>query len=261
MAEEHEAVKALEELGLSNYEAKCFVALCHVPQGTAKEISQISEVPRSRVYDTVNRLHERGLVDIQQSDPREYKAVPKEAAFERLRRDYDATIESANEALENLQPVQSKDDQGVWATTSSEHVVDRIVTLLDDAKHSVHLLIGDDTTLDDRTIERLNAASDRGVRITVEVPTEAMQERIREKVSDETVVVATDLQELEKVVEKWPGQLLMVDESAILASGVEESELPGVTKESAMWTHGRDHGFAAWIRELLDDRLAAIESE
>lgn len=47
----------------------------------------------------------------------------------------------------------------------------------------------------------------------------------------------------------------MADHQSILTSGVTESDLPGVTDETAMPSHGRDHGFAAWMPELLDDRI------
>lgn len=63
------------------------------------------------------------------------------------------------------------------------------------------------------------------------------------------------MQESRKVVNKWPGQLTMVDHQSILTSGVEESELPGVTNETAMWSYGRNHGFATWMPELLDNRI------
>jgi hypothetical protein len=44
----------LEELGLQTYEAQCFVALTRMPHATAKELSEVSEVPRTRVYDAID---------------------------------------------------------------------------------------------------------------------------------------------------------------------------------------------------------------
>lgn len=51
MAVETDAIEALTELGLTEYEARCFVALSQLTQGTAKEISRVADVPQSRVYD------------------------------------------------------------------------------------------------------------------------------------------------------------------------------------------------------------------
>lgn len=231
------------------------MALTRIAQGTAKEISRISDVPRSRVYDTVDRLHRRGLVDIQQSEPREYRAVAKEVAFEKLREAYNSNIETADEALEQVASAETQEDKGVWAIANADHVSDRVIDLLDDAEEHVHFIIADETTLKRGCLEQLAVASDRGVTIVVEVPSESVQSRVQEAVPGAHVVVSKNLQGAEKVVQRWPGQLILVDRQKVLASGVGETDLPGVEEESAMWSHGNDHGFAAWIPELLDDRV------
>jgi HTH-type transcriptional regulator, sugar sensing transcriptional regulator len=254
MTSEREAVSALENLGLTEYEAKCFVALTRVPKATAKDISQLSEVPRSRVYDTVERLHKRGLADIQESDPREYWAVPKDEAFDVVRRNYHANIEAANAALEEVESTETGEDKGVWAVGDAEHVSNRLVALLDDAEDSVAFIVAEKTVLRDRVLDRLAAATDRGVAVTVEAPSESVGERIGQAVPNAHVTVTEKLEQTDKVEKKWPGQLALVDHRAILASGVEESDLPEVTEETAVWTHGHDHGFATWIRELLAER-------
>lgn len=259
MSAEGTAIEALNQLGLTEYEAKCFVALTRIEHGTAKEISQLSDVPRSRVYDTVERLHSRGLVDVQQSDPREYRAVSKKEAFDTLRRDYNSSIEAADAALEQIESAETEGERGMWAISNADHVSGRVAALLDDAEEHVHLVVADATTLNRNVLDRLAAAGDRGVTVIVEVPSERVRDRIRQAVSGAGIVVSAGLEETRKVVKKWPGQLIMVDHRAVLASGVEESELPGVTEETAAWSHGHDHGFAAWVRELLDDRVDGPE--
>lgn len=47
---EQQAAELLQQLGLKEYEAKCFVALTRLPSGSAKDISGIAAVPRTRVY-------------------------------------------------------------------------------------------------------------------------------------------------------------------------------------------------------------------
>ncbi|MGQ3414084.1 TrmB family transcriptional regulator [Natrinema sp. LN54] len=256
MSSEESAVTALEQLGLTEYEARCFVALTRLAQGTAKDISQVSEVPRSRVYDTVDRLHRRGLIDIQQSDPREFRAVSKADALEKLRQDYGSSIEAADEALEKVESTETQADEGVWAISNADHVTDQLVTLIDGADDRIHFIVADETMLERDALDRLAAASDRGVTVAVEVPPNTVRDRVERAVPDARVTVTESLRELQTVVQKWPGQLALVDERAVLASGVAESDLPGVKDETAMWTHGRDHGFAAWMPELLEDRIA-----
>jgi len=63
-----EAISLLQDLGLQEYEARCFMALNQLPNGTAKEIHEISEVPRTRVYDAIRVLESQGLVEVQHTE-------------------------------------------------------------------------------------------------------------------------------------------------------------------------------------------------
>lgn len=259
MADEDTAIEALDQLGLTEYEAKCFVALVRIQSGTAKEISRLADVPRSRVYDTVERLHKRGLVDVQQSEPRKYRAISKDEALDRLRRDYDSSIEAAGTALEYVESAKTQEDKGMWAISNADHVTDRVAALLDEADERVHFVVADASTLNQDILDRLAAAADRGVSILVEVASEEARGRIEQAVPDARIVISAGLRETEKVVQKWPGQLVMVDNHSVLASGIEEGPLPGVEEETAVWSHGHNHGFAAWMRELLNDRIDESE--
>lgn len=261
MPSESVAVASLEELGLTEYEARCFVALTRISQGTAKEISEVADVPRSRVYDTVDRLHKRGLVDVQQSEPRKFNAVPTDEALALLRENYDASLDEAETALAQLSTVQSSEYEGVWAVENAQHVSNRVTTLLDEADEHVHFLVADVAELDRDVLSKLAAAVDRGARVVVEVSSAEDEEQVRERVPGVEVLVSDDLQEIHTVEGKWPGKLVMVDRGAVLASGVAEANLPGVTRETAVWTSGPDHGMATWLRELLDDRLEADGEE
>lgn len=60
-------MEQLQAFGLSTYAAQTFVALVSFGDGTAEDVSAISEVPRTRVYDAAAELHDHGLVDIHQS--------------------------------------------------------------------------------------------------------------------------------------------------------------------------------------------------
>ena len=71
-----EAIEVLQQLGLKEYEAKCFVGLSRLSTGTAKQISEITDVPRTRVYDAIRVLEAQGLVEIQHSSPQQFRAVP-----------------------------------------------------------------------------------------------------------------------------------------------------------------------------------------
>jgi len=79
-----EAVEVLQQLGLKEYEARCFVGLTRVETTTAKRLGEMTEVPRTRVYDAIRVLESHGLVEIQHSSPQQFRAVPLDEAIETL---------------------------------------------------------------------------------------------------------------------------------------------------------------------------------
>ncbi|WP_222912717.1 helix-turn-helix domain-containing protein [Natrinema sp. SYSU A 869] len=85
----------LSELGLSSYEEKVYRALLVTGAVTATELSDISDVPKGRIYDVLNGLEARKLIRTQSNDPKQYVAVQPETVVERLlaERTYELTQE------------------------------------------------------------------------------------------------------------------------------------------------------------------------
>jgi sugar-specific transcriptional regulator TrmB len=51
-------------LGLTEYEARAYVAIVSIGEGGISDISQQSGIPRSRVYDIMDRLATKGFVEV-----------------------------------------------------------------------------------------------------------------------------------------------------------------------------------------------------
>ncbi|NGM68991.1 TrmB family transcriptional regulator [Natronolimnobius sp. AArcel1] len=252
-----QAVQLLIELGLTEYEARCFVALSRVSTATASTVSTLSDVPRSRVYDAVERLHRRGLVDIQQSDPREYRAISTDAALETLRNKYTDTLEATDEALSNIQQSSDLDERGAWAIADHDHVSDRVESFLDEATEEVYVLAADETTFDHSFVDSLASASDRGVNVFVEVSSVAAEETIREAVPTSHVRNTEFAADPAELKEKRLGRMVMADRQAVLVSGVTNSTQSDHIEETALWASGPDHGLVVGLRHLLANRLGS----
>jgi sugar-specific transcriptional regulator TrmB len=256
MTSDDDAVAALESVGLTEYEARCFVGLSRIRKGTAKEISQLSEVPRSRVYDALERLHERGLVDVQQSEPREYQAVEKETALSVFDRDFHSTLDEVDEALGNVDTDRRLEKQGVWAIANRDHVIDRTRTLLDDAEEEVYLLVGNEETVDEDVYDKVSELAQDDVTELVEAPSVSAKERVENAIPSAQVSVYESLDVISPRQGHKPSQIVMVDRNAILLSAAREGDLPGVTEETGIWCRGIDHGLLVWIRGLLTARIS-----
>jgi len=74
----------LEELGLTNYEARVYLALIRRDVFTAAEVAREARVPRQRVYDVLDGLTRRRLAVQHPGKVAGYSAVAPEIAMDRL---------------------------------------------------------------------------------------------------------------------------------------------------------------------------------
>ncbi len=74
--------KALETLGLTEYEAKAYISLVEKGTSTAGDLSALSEIPHSKIYEVLMRLEKRNLVETQKGRPILFKAVKPSTALE-----------------------------------------------------------------------------------------------------------------------------------------------------------------------------------
>ncbi len=81
-------IKDLEEflksLKLSNYEIQGYLALLKAEYLTAKELGRKAKIPIGRIYEVLDNLNEIGMIEIQESRPKIYKAVSPNLTFQNM---------------------------------------------------------------------------------------------------------------------------------------------------------------------------------
>lgn len=93
---------SLRSIGLNLYERKLWVALLARGTATAGELSEMAKVPRSRTYDVLQSLADKGFVIVQTSKPLKYIAVAPSEALERAKAKLKEELESKIERIETL---------------------------------------------------------------------------------------------------------------------------------------------------------------
>jgi sugar-specific transcriptional regulator TrmB len=83
-----ERIQKLEGFGLTEYQARVYLALLDLGTSTASQIPALSRVPRTRIYTTMQALHAKGLVQILPEKPVRYKAVPFSSFVKTLAAEY-----------------------------------------------------------------------------------------------------------------------------------------------------------------------------
>ena len=72
-----EFLNKIKDFGLNTYEAKLWTALLSRGVSTAGELSDIANVPRSRSYDVLESLEERGVLTVELPNPDFYILLGK----------------------------------------------------------------------------------------------------------------------------------------------------------------------------------------
>src|SRR6056297_1304238 len=246
-----EAVDVLQQLGLKEYEARCFVGLSQRSAGTAKQVSEMTEVPRTRVYDAVRVLEAQGLVEIQHSSPRKFRAVSLPEATETLRSQYQTRVDRLHDALDDIE-LDADDEssiQEVWSMSGSTGIETRTETLLSGADSEVVFVIGDDSLLTDSLLDQLGAI-DGGVDLQIGAVSDPIRVRVQEAVPGATTFVSGLewlREEADDTGETAIGRLVLVDRSTILVSSI----IPSTGEEHAIFGEGFGNGLVVIARRLM----------
>jgi sugar-specific transcriptional regulator TrmB len=251
-----EAIEVLQQLGLKEYEAKCFVGLSRLPTGTAKQLSEITDVPRTRVYDAVRVLEAQGLVEVQHTSPQKFRAVPLEEATETLRDQYEARVDRLTNALERTDTVEGTDEdpiQEVWSMSGTDAIANRSNQLIGDATGEVVLVLGDESLLTAELVDSLTGL-ESGVDLLIGAPTDTLEAQIHDAVPNATTFVSgLDWLRSEEGADDdlAIGRLLLVDGASILVSTL----VPDTGEEQAIFGDGFRNGLVVISRRLLAQGL------
>ena len=251
-----DAVELLQQLGLKEYEARCFVGLSRLSTATAKQLSEVVDVPRTRIYDAVRELETEGLIEIQHSSPQQFRAVPLEEATETLRERYESRVDQLGNVLESADSIESEDErpgQEVWGLNGRTAIANRSNKLIRESNEEVVLVLGEESLLTDELVESLTGL-DAGVDLLVGAITETLEARIQEAVPNATTFISgLDWLRAEEDIDSHLaiGRLLLVDRSKILVSTIE----PDTADEQAVFGVGFRNGLIVVARRLLSQGL------
>jgi sugar-specific transcriptional regulator TrmB len=257
-----QAVELLQQLGLKEYEAKSFVALARRQRGTAKDISETSDVPRTRVYDAVRVLESKGLVEVQHTKPQVFRAVTIEEAVNTFQSEYIGRIESLRSALNGLEPTTASastdETHEVWSLSGTNGITNRTRQLIEEATAEAVLVIGYEEVFTDDLIEPLRSAQQRGVTVIVGTPDAELKARVENVLLDTEVFVSglrwlrgSPLQDDDTEISR----LLLVDRESILLSSVTGTAPDGLENERGIFGRGFDNGLVAITRRLITTGL------
>jgi HTH-type transcriptional regulator, sugar sensing transcriptional regulator len=138
-------VKALNGLGLSNYEASVYSALVLYNNAEAKEIIDFLSISKPSVYEALDQLTEMGLAVKRVTKPARYSAISPEMAIDLL---MDKHRKAAEQALAELRTLEKKKvrtdkEDALWTIYGDANIEYKIRDLFSKAKHHISCTIGE----------------------------------------------------------------------------------------------------------------------
>ena len=123
--------RSLQDLGLTEYEMRTYVALLEHGAMTASRISEYANVPYSKIYEALGNLEKKGWIEAEHSRPSKYYPKPPvEAVATTKMRMEDTFNASENQVLKDLQPLYEKKDTGerpeIWIVRGQYNIFTKI---------------------------------------------------------------------------------------------------------------------------------------
>jgi len=187
----------LKDFGLNSYESKLWIALLSRGVSTAGELSDISNVPRSRAYDVLESLEKKGFIIVKVGKPIKYLAVTPNEVVERVKKKVLEEAEQRNQVLsqlkdsevlgelntlhtEGIKLVDPTDKSGSFR--GREKVNEHLGTMIKNAKKSITLMLSKDGA--ERKYELLNAALKKAVKAGLDVKVSVPQNATKDVVEN-----------------------------------------------------------------------------
>jgi sugar-specific transcriptional regulator TrmB len=138
-------VKALNDLGLSNYEASVYSALVLYNNAEAKEIIDFLSISKPSVYEALDNLTEMGLAVKRVTKPARYSAISPEMAIDLLMDKHRKAAEQALTELKTLEKkkVRTDKEDALWTIYGDANIEYKIRDLFSRAKHHISCTIGE----------------------------------------------------------------------------------------------------------------------
>jgi len=136
-------IETLKQLGFTQYEAQCYLGLLRQHPLNGSQLSIMCGVPRSMVYQTLNRLEEKEAVvrvSGESGEPQQYEPVATRLVISHLSAHFQSACERAEQELNAL--AQIPPAEVVLNIVGADDILRRASILVRQAQHRISLMGG-----------------------------------------------------------------------------------------------------------------------
>jgi HTH-type transcriptional regulator, sugar sensing transcriptional regulator len=207
----------LQQFGFTQYESQVYQSLITVDQPLdATGIVKSSGVPRSKVYEVLHRLNEKGMIlESTIEKKRLYSALPIEATIKKLKTEFESNLQQ----LRTTQIKKTPSDDRVWTLKDNHSIQSLLTELIQQAQHSIYISGWADDL--NTYLPLLEAKHHAGIIVNIHVIGQF---------STSIPTVSTLIPDSKATLER--SRILIVDKQEILFAGIEESKWQAIRTQS-----------------------------
>jgi sugar-specific transcriptional regulator TrmB len=131
----------LRDLGFSQYETSCYLALIANHPSNGSQLSKLSGIARSRIYDVLRNMSRKGLV--QEVGNGQYVPIPPDELIKRLRHQFEGNLSILEEQLHEV--ANESTYEYIWAIFGYNQVIKRAIELIKAARKEVYVRLFPET--------------------------------------------------------------------------------------------------------------------
>lgn len=165
MPKEDELSTELRKLGLTSYQARCYVFLVKLGPSDPRKVAAKASMPYPSAYEALRRLGDLGWVELVTKRPAVYRARDPTTIFGEIQSRLKETFASL-EAMYKATPTDQA--ELVYTLRGKERVLSKLVEMIRSAHASIMLVTPAETLEESSTLlEEIRNAASRGVEIRV----------------------------------------------------------------------------------------------
>ncbi len=129
-------IRKLQDIGLSEYEARAYIALLERNPATGYEIAKASGIPTSKIYEVLSRLSEKDIVS-SSGEERAKRYIPLDTTelIESRQKKLNTTFKALNQDLKKVSRL--KQASHIWNISEYDSLMDKAERMILSAQHTL----------------------------------------------------------------------------------------------------------------------------
>jgi Cd2+/Zn2+-exporting ATPase len=233
----------LQKIGFTEYESKVYIALLKENPTTGYQISKVSSVPRSMVYEVLSRLHSKGAVmETIEGRATYYRPLPPEILLDQHQANLDKLFADLRPALSKL--YKSTNTDRVWSITDINAIYAYCEQMLSQVENEAYLI------LNDQSLEKLTPTIENLANQHLSL--NILLTGIKSLPFGNTIQhppLESELQGLTQTL------LILVDDSELLVARISKDSLATITSNSNLLLIARQFVWMEFFTQRIYHRL------